>query len=124
MSVNGSIHNSTLETYTPQEITQLLDDRHVKSNTLKSIENFSKSFEKQFTSIQFIQDNKPNSSNTSSNLSDSIADYGTRLFFYAQDLIENQDSILKLIVSNNTNLNTLEQECLERRYILDDDKSK
>ena len=124
MSINGSLHNSTLDVYSPQEITQLLDDRHVKSNTVKSIENFSKSFEKQFSNIQFIHENKNNSPNNTSNLIDSIADFGTRVFFYATDLIENQDSILKIIVTNNTNLSLLEQECLERRYLLDEDKSR
>ena len=120
MSINGSLHCSTMEVYTPQEITQLLDDRYVKSNTVKSIENFSKTFEKQFSNIQFIHDVKTNSNN----LSESITDYGTRVFFYAADLIDNQDNIMKIIVLNNTNINSLEQECLERRYLLDEEKSK
>ena len=125
MSVHGSnsVNNSSFEIYSPTEINQLLDDRYVKSNTVKSIEKFSSPFIDQFKNVQFIQDSsKSNSSHQTSTLSDSITDFGTRVYFYVADLIENQDNILRAIVSNNINLQSLLEDCINRRLILDEEK--
>ena len=123
-----SVHSFNAELVPPNEINQLLDERYVKANTVKSIETFQTNFLKRFSDIQFVPDVKyiPSASQvnaSNSNLSDTINEFGTRIYFYAADLIENQDSIIRAIVYNNTPLNTLELQCLDRRYKLDDDKA-
>jgi hypothetical protein len=85
---------------------------------------------------KFIQESRslPNNTSTTSNInSKSIntlsvtvlaEDLGIRLILHINDILSSYPPVLRHIIQNNTNIGKLIQRCLDRRYKLDDDKSK
>ena len=128
---------TNFDAVTEDEIEDLIKEFHLSILTISSYEKTLQSFVKQMDDNKFIQESRSQFNNTNSTTSNinskststlsvtNLAeDLGIRLILHINDILSSYPPILKHIIQNNTNIGKLLQKCLDRRFKLDDDKSK